>query len=91
MWLHMSSYTDGSPSDTYLPLNGLRLHTFTVNNVCKDNNPAEIYGAVYRLLLYYLKLYEMNISLVKGHSEAYGDLDDLIQLEIRYLEALHED
>ena len=26
------SYTDGSPSDTYLPLNGLRLHTFTVNN-----------------------------------------------------------
>lgn len=84
------SYTDGSPSDTYLPLNGLRLHTFTVNNVCKDNNPAEIYGAVYRLLLYYLKLYEMNIALVKGHSEAYGDLDDLIQLEIRYLEALHD-
>lgn len=83
------SYTDGSPSDTYLPLNGLRLHTFTVNNVCKDNNPAEIYGAVYRLLLYYLKLYEMNISLVKGHSETYGDLDALIQLEIKYLEALH--
>lgn len=83
------SYTDGSRSDTYLPLNGLRLHTFTVNNVCKDNNPAEIYGAVYRLLLYYLKLYEMNISLVKEHSEAYGDLDNLIQLEIKYLEALH--
>ena len=83
------SYTDGSPSDTYLPLNGLRLHTFTVNNVCKDNNPAEIYGAVYRLLFYYLKLYEMNISLVKGHSEAYGDLESLIQLEIKYLEALH--
>lgn len=83
------SYTDGSPSDTYLPLNGLRLHTFTINNVCKDNNPAEIYGAVYRLLLYYLKFYEMNISLVKGHSETYGDLDDLIQLEIKYLEALH--
>lgn len=71
-------------------LNGLRLHTFTVNNVCKDNNPAEIYGAVYRLLLYYLKLYEMNISLVKGHSEAYGGLNALIQLEIKYLEALHE-
>ncbi len=85
------SYTDGSPSDTYLPLNGVRLHTFTVNNVCKDNNPAEIYGAVYRLLLYYLKLYEMNISLVKGHNEAYGDLDSLIQLEIKYLEALHAD
>ncbi len=83
------AYTDGSPSDTYLPLNGLRLHTFTVNNVCKDNNPAEIYGAVYRLLLYYLKLYKVNISLVKGHSEAYGDLDALIQLEINYLEALH--
>ena len=63
------TYTDGSPSDTYIPLNGLRLHTFTVNNVCKVDNPAEIYGAVYRLLLYYLKLYEMNISLVKGHSE----------------------
>ena len=83
------SYTDGSPSDTYLPLNGLRLHTFTVNNVCKDNNPAEIYGAVYRLLLYYLKLYEMNISLVKGHSKVYGDLNALIHLEIKYLEALH--
>lgn len=78
------SYTDGSPSDTYLPLNGLRLHTFTVNNVCKDNNPAEIYGAVYRLLLYYLKLYEMNISLVKGHSKVYGDLNALIHLEIKY-------
>lgn len=83
------SYTDGSPSETYLPLNGVRVHTFTVNNVCKDNNPAEIYGAVYRLLLYYLKLYEMNISLVKGHSEEYGDLDDLIQLELMYLESLH--
>lgn len=83
------SYTDGSPSDTYIPLNGLRLHTFTVNNVCKDNNPAEIYGAVYRLLFYYLKLYEMNISLIKGHSEMYSDLESLIQLEIKYLEALH--
>lgn len=83
------SYEDGSPSDIYLPLNGLRLHTFTVNNVCKDNNPAEIYGAVYRLLLYYLRLYEMNISLMKGHSEAYSDLDALIQLEMKYLEALH--
>ena len=83
------TYTDGSPSDTYIPLNGLRLHTFTVNNVCKVDNPAEIYGAVYRLLLYYLKLYEMNISLVKGHSETYADLDALIQLEIKYLEALH--
>lgn len=85
------SYADGSPSDTYLPLNGLRLHTFTINNVCKDNNPAEIYGAVYRLLFYYLKLYEMNISLVKGHSEEYSDLEALIKLELKYLEALHAD
>ena len=84
------SYTDGSPSDVYLPLNGLRLHTFTVNNVCKDNNPAEIYGAVYRLLQHYLQLYETNISLVKGHSGAYGDLDALIRLEIKYLRALHD-
>ncbi len=85
------SYTDGSPSDTYLPLNGLRLHTFTINNVCKDNNPAEIYGSLYRLLLYYLKVYEMNISLIKGHDESYAALDDLILLEIKYLSALNEE
>lgn len=85
------SYTDGSPSDTYLPLNGLRLHTFTTNNVCKDNNPAEIYGSLYRLLLYYLKIYEMNISLIKGHDETYVDLDELISLEIKYLSSLHDE
>ena len=85
------SYTDGSPSDTYLPLNGLRLHTFTTNNVCKDNNPAEIYGSLYRLLLYYLKVYEMNISLIKGHDESYSDLDELILLEIKYLSSLHDE
>lgn len=84
------SYTDGSPSDTYLPLNGLRLHTFTTNNVCKDNNPAEIYGSLYRLLLYYLKVYEMNVSLIKGHDESYMDLDELISLEIKYLSSLHD-
>jgi hypothetical protein len=85
------SYTDGSPSDTYLPLNGLRLHTFTINNVCKDNNPAEIYGSLYRLLLYYLKAYETNISLIKGHDESYADLDALILLEIKYLSFLHDE
>lgn len=85
------SYTDGSPSDTYLPLNGLRLHTFTTNNVCKDNNPAEIYGSLYRLLSFYLKVYEMNISLIKGHDESYADLDELILLEIKYLSALHDE
>lgn len=85
------SYTDGSPSDTYLPLNGLRLHTFTTNNVCKDNNPAEIYGSLYRLLLHYLKVYEMNISLIKGHDESYADLDKLILLEIKYLFSLHDE
>lgn len=85
------SYTDGSPSDTYLPLNGLRLHTFTTNNVCKDNNPAEIYGSLYRLLLYYLKIYKMNISLIKGHDESYADLDKLILLEIKYLSSLHDE
>ncbi len=84
------SYTDGTPSDTYLPLNGLRLHTFTTNNVCKDNNPAEIYGSLYRLLLYYLKEYEMNISLIKGHDESYIDLDESILLEIKYLLSLHD-
>jgi hypothetical protein len=85
------SYTDGSPSDRYLPLNGLRLHSFTVNDVCRDNNPAEIYGAIYRLLMCYLKLYEINISLVKGDIKEYRDLDSLIRLEIKYLEALHDE
>lgn len=83
------SYIDGSPSDVYLPLNGLRLHTFTINNVCKDNNPAEIYGSLYRLLLYYLKRYEMNVSLMKESDESYSDLDWLILLEIKYLSSLH--
>lgn len=85
------SYIDGAPSETYLPLNGLRLHTFTINNVCKDNNPAEIYGSLYRLLFYYLELYEINIFLVKGHDAVYTDLYNLIKLERRYLSTIHED
>ena len=85
------SYTDGSRSDTYLPLNGLRLHTFTTDNVCKDNNPAEIYGSLYRLLSCYLKLYKMNISLIKGRNESYADLEKLIALEIKYLSSLHDE
>ncbi len=84
------SYSNGSPSEKYLPLNGLRLHTFTVNNVCKENNPAEIYGAVYRLLQYYLKVYEMNISIVKGNDQEYIDLDNLILLEMKYLIELNK-
>lgn len=84
------SYADGSPSEIYLPLNGLRLHTFTVNNVCKDNNPAEIYGALYRLLFFYLKAYETNIAPLRGQSGEYAELCELIGLERRYLAALND-
>ena len=75
----------------FLPLNGLRLHTFTVENVCKVDNPAEIYGALYRLVDYYLRTYATNIALIMGDDSEYNDLHNLIQLEIRYLKELNQD
>lgn len=85
------TYRDGSPSEVYLPLNGMRLHVFTIENVCKADNPAEIYGAVYRLVFYYLKTYEMNISMIMGRDPEYLYLDKLLKLEIQYLESLHNE
>ncbi|MBU3134400.1 AAA family ATPase [Clostridium gasigenes] len=85
------SYTDGTQEEIYLPLNGLRVHTFTNENVCKVDNPAEIYGSAYRLIQYYLKIFEQNISLIKGTEPAYIDLDNLILLEIKYLQATNNE
>lgn len=85
------SFIDQEEPMMFLPLNGLRLHTFTVENVCKADNPAEIYGALYRLVDYYLKTYAMNIELIMGDDSEYMDLYDLIRLEIRYLAELNRD
>lgn len=82
-------YNDGTPSQTYIPLNGVRLHTFTTNNVCKSNNPAEIYGAMYRLIDFYLATYAQNLDLIKGNDPEYCDLHNLVRLEIKYLEEIH--
>lgn len=76
--------------ETFLPLNGLRLHVFTVQNVCKSDNAAEIYGALYRLVDYYLRTYATYVSLIMGDDLEYNDLYDLIQLEIQYLIALNQ-
>lgn len=83
------SYTDGSPNRIYIPLNGVRVHYFTLDSITVHpaNNTAEVYNAVYRLIDSYLKLYAVNVSLVAG---ADADLYNLIELEIKYLEAIHE-
>lgn len=85
------SFIDKEEPIMFLPLNGLRLHTFTVKNVCKVDNPAEIYGALYRLVDNYLRAYAMNIALIMGDDSEYMDLYDLIQLEMRYLAELNQD
>lgn len=85
------SFIDQEEPKMFLPLNGLRLHTFTVENVCKADNPAEIYGALYRLVYYYLKTYATDIALIMGDDSEYNDLYDLIQLEIMYLGELNRE
>lgn len=81
---------DQEMPEIFLPLNGLRLHVFTVQNVCKSDNAAEIYGALYRLVDYYLRTYAANVSLVMGDDLEYNDLYDLLQLEIQYLGMLNQ-
>lgn len=83
------SYADGTPDKVYLPFNGLRGHYFTTESVHSNNNAGEIYGAAYRLIDAYLKLYEINISLIMGADKDYIDLHNLILLEKKYLEAVH--
>lgn len=81
---------DREVPEIFLPLNGLRLHVFTVQNVCKSDNAAEIYGALYRLVDYYLRTYAANVSLIMGDDLEYNDLYDLLQLEIQYLSVLNQ-
>lgn len=85
------AYADGTPNEIFLPLNGMRLHVFTVENVCKADNPAEIYGAVYRLVYYYLTSYERSIALTVNGDKNDFMLDQLLKLEIRYLETVHKE
>ena len=58
--------------------------------MCKVDNPAEIYGALYRLVCSYLNNYVTNISLIMGEDSTYKDLYDLLNLEIKYFEMLHQ-
>lgn len=81
---------DEAQPQVYLPLNGLRLHNFTTENVRKADNAAEIYGALYRLAEAYLKAYAINISLVMGQDDNCRALYQLITLEIRYLSQLNQ-
>lgn len=66
----------------YIPLNGVRCHNLT-NDVCKQNNPAEIYIAVYKLVEHYLNLYQTLIFLSDGNSELFK----YIELEKIYFTA----
>lgn len=91
MAAYMFSYKNGTPDTIFLPLNGLRGHKFTTDSVYSANNTAEIYGAAYRLVSGYLRLYETQISLLKGKDPAYEALDNLILLEIKYLEMIHHE
>lgn len=81
-------YRDREEPVVFRPLNGVRLHTFTTENVCKANNPAEIYGAIYRLLDGYLTLYGNSIGLLRSGGDC-QDLYDYILLEQKYLAALN--
>lgn len=83
------SYADGTQEKVYLPFNGVRGHYFTITEVHSNNNAGEIYGAAYRLIEAYLKLYEINIALIMGADKDYVDLHNLILLEIKYLEAIN--
>ncbi|MFS0594432.1 AAA family ATPase [Cytobacillus horneckiae] len=86
------SYTDSTMDRVYIPLNGFRSHIFTIDSVRihPDNNTAEIYSAVYRLIDSYLKQFELNVSLIMGGDKVYIDLHNLILLESRYLKTVHK-
>ncbi len=79
-------YADGHKSQTFIMLNGLRCHNFTIDQARLHpiNNTAEIYRAVYRLIESYVDLYLISI-------EPSGDEDlyNLITLEKKYIQAIH--
>lgn len=84
------TYNDGTPTEVFVPLNGLRAHIFS--GVIKTNeNAAEIYGAAFNLISYYLRLFENNIALLKDNEPQYCDLYDLILLEVKYLRAITDE
>ncbi|NFH70524.1 AAA family ATPase [Clostridium botulinum] len=91
MAAYLFSYRDGRQAETYIPFNGVRAHKFTTEMVYSANNSGETYGASYRLVSYYLKIFEQNISLIKGTNPEYNDLDNLILLEIKYLKAINDE
>lgn len=85
-------FADGSASKTYIPLNGFRCHNFSVDyvDVFTKNNAAEIYRAIYRLVSGYLQLYISSLSLLMGTDSEFVSLCQYIELEHRYLWAIHE-
>jgi MoxR-like ATPase len=90
---YLVSYTDGTTADrVYIPLNGLRSHYFTLDDITIHpvNNTAEVYAAVYRMIDAYLRLYAVSVSLIMGIGSDYLDLYDLIEQERKYLAAIHE-
>lgn len=83
------SYRDGAPSELYIPLNGVRAHVFNRNLVAAKDNAAEAYGATYKLILHYLRLYEQGLSSGGGNDQNAIDLIKLLRLEKEYLQALN--
>ena len=81
------TYNDGTPTEVFVPLNGLRAHIFS-GAIKTNENAAEIYGAAFNLISYYLRLLENNIALLKDNEPQYCDLHDLILLEYKYLTAI---
>jgi hypothetical protein len=88
---YLVSHSDGTADRRYLPLSGFRNHNIYVDNamIHRSHNAAEVYGAVYRLIDAYLGLYAVSVSLIMGVGSDYFDLYDLIELERKYLTALH--
>lgn len=85
-------FSDGSASKIYIPLNGVRCHNFSVDyiDVFTNNNAAEIYRAIYRLVSGYLQLYASSLSLLMGTDPECVSLYQFVGLERRYLRAIHE-
>jgi len=86
------SYNDHTRDGLYVPLNGFRSHNYSINTalIHPRSNSANIYPAVYRLIDSYLRLYEVNISLIMGADKSYIDLQNLISLERKYLRFVHD-
>lgn len=87
------SYRKNNKERVFIPINGVRLHTFNVTDpkIYKENNPAEIYECCYALVTAYVSLC-LDCLLADGVS-SYDDClwKRYLSLEKQYLAALNQE